>query len=77
LTFRDGVEKATRNEIQTFFASAPYKSVASVPIVGKNGPVGVINIESSRQDLLGEGPDFGMAACGTLQPFTALLSRIL
>jgi len=77
VTFRKGIDKKIRADIQKFFADVEYASVASIPISTKDGPRGVINIESNRQDLLGEGTEIGKAVCNTLQPFAALLSRVL
>jgi hypothetical protein len=77
VTFRKGVDKKIRADIQKFFSDVEYASVASIPISTKDGPRGVINIESNRPDLLGEGAEFGRAVCNTLQPFVALLSRVL
>jgi hypothetical protein len=77
VAFRAGVPKKTKEEIQKFFADVDYKSVASIPIVAKGGPIGVINIESNQLDMLGEGADIGKVACSTLQPFAAILSQML
>jgi hypothetical protein len=74
---RKGVDKKTRADIQKFFSDVDYASVASIPVFTKDGPKGVINIESNRPDLLGEGADLGKAVCNTLQPFAALLSRVI
>jgi len=54
-----------------------YLHHGSIPISSRFGPMGVINIESNRLDLLGEGEEIGKAVCTTLQPFAALLSRVL
>jgi len=72
-----GINRATQAAIRKFFDAVDFASVASIPISGKDGLMGVINIESSRQDLLGEGEEVGKAVCTTLQPFAALLSRVL
>jgi hypothetical protein len=77
IAFRKGVDKKTCAAIQKFFADVQFASVASIPIATKDGPIGVINVESNRPDLLGEGAEVGKAACNTLQPFAALLSRLL
>jgi hypothetical protein len=74
---RKGVDKRVRADIERFFSDVEYASVASIPISTKDGPRGVINIESNQPDLLGEGADLGKAVCNTLQPFVALLSRVI
>jgi len=73
----DGIDQETQSAIRRFFEAVDFESVASIPISGKGGPMGVVNIESSRRDLLGEGEAIGKAVCTTLQPFAALLSRVL
>jgi hypothetical protein len=72
-----GVDRETQAAIQKFFKDVDFESVASIPISGKEGSKGIINIESTREDLLGEGEEIGKAVCTTLQPFAALLSRVL
>jgi hypothetical protein len=72
-----GINRATQAAIRKFFEAVDFESVASIPISSKSGPMGVINIESNRCDLLGEGEEIGKAVCTTLQPFAALLSRVL
>jgi hypothetical protein len=72
-----GIDQKTQVAIQRFFQGVDFASVASIPISGKDGPIGIINIESNRDDVLGEGEEVGKAACTTLQPFAALLSRMV
>ena len=71
-----GINRATQVAIRRFFEGVEFESVVSIPISSRFGPLGVINIESNRCDLLGEGEEIGKAVCTTLQPFAALLSRV-
>ena len=75
LTRKDGIEDRIWEEMETFFADAGFASVASVIVSGSGGAHGILNIESSKQDLLGEGDALARAACATLQPVAALLSK--
>ncbi len=72
-----GIDKPIQAAIEKFFKGVDFESVASIPISSKTGVLGVINVESNRDDLLGEGEEIGKAVCTTLQPFAALLSRVL
>jgi hypothetical protein len=75
ITHPVGIPKPVRAEIDAFFKAAPFTSVASIAIRSENGFHGVLNIESSESDLLGEDHEATKAACATLQPIAALLSR--
>jgi hypothetical protein len=77
ISFRDGVPEVVRGKIVEFFRDENYLSVSTVVIPSREGARGVINIESSREDLLGEGEDVGRAVCRTLHPLVAILSQIM
>ena len=47
VTFRKGVDKKIRADIQKFFSDVEYASVASIPISTKDGPRGVYRISNS------------------------------
>jgi hypothetical protein len=70
-----GIHKSILKEIDEFLSEVQFASVTSIPILSTEGFHGVINIESSEPDLLGEDHDATIAACASLQPVAALLSR--
>lgn len=86
---KPGVHKKTRQELKDHFSRVPFKSFLCLPIIGpkknggKQGIVGVLNIESSHSDFFGSvfknsNPD---AACKKfsykLQPFCFLLGNAI
>ncbi len=57
LTFAAGVPEATRTRISAFFRALRCRSVLSLRLVVGSAVVGVLNIESSQPNMIGEGDD--------------------
>lgn len=70
-----GIPPAVWDEIDAFFGDVDYCSITSICVRHPGGVVGVMNVESSERDLLGEDREAAIAACATLQPIAALLYR--
>lgn len=73
---RLGIPEETRAEIDKFFREIDWqRSVASVLVAGPDGISGVLNIDSSEPDILGEGRGATVALFAALEPVAALLSK--
>lgn len=78
--FRTGIPSATQKEIKKFFSSVSYKSVISLPLLamhsGQPQIVGVVNIESNRENVLGEGVDKIVDISTVLSPMCLILATL-
>jgi hypothetical protein len=77
IDFRDEIPKAVREEVTTFFKRAWFSSITSLVLYDGQKVHGVINIESSEKDLLGDSIEAAVTVCATLQPLAALLSGVV
>lgn len=69
--------KATQAEIADFFRKVDFQSVLSVPIIKGDQRVGVLNIESSLEDVVGQGPGIVKELVKALAPLLLLLGEVL
>ena len=72
---RIGIPTPVWDAIDVFFDGAEFRSITSICIHSGHRVLGVMNVESSERDLLGEDQEAAGAACASLQPVAALLSK--
>jgi hypothetical protein len=75
--FQEGVVPGVRQEIEAYYGNAYFAKVASIVSIlvsDGNGCYGVVNIESSEPDLIGQGPEQVAQIVYRIRPLVALLS---
>jgi hypothetical protein len=75
--FRPKIPKNVRQDIKQYFASLNFQSVLSLPLLRGTERVGVINIESNREDLIGESTEVLQRIEGFLRPYSMLLGLLV
>ena len=81
ISYRKGVPKTIRKEIEKYFLTATYKSLISLPLCvmhsGAPEGIGVVNIESNRGNVLGEGAHKIPGVAKILSPLCLILATLV
>jgi hypothetical protein len=79
ISYRPRLPRKTRGDVEAYFARDEFRNCQSITCIivpTSQEPIGVINLESSREHLVGEGPEVAGRICVALQPFASLLSNL-
>ena len=64
ISFRPSVPKGIQEEITAYFRDNPFKSFASVRIIGAGVAVGVVNVDARATHVFGQSVDEKQSDCG-------------
>ncbi len=77
LTFAPGVPEEVRTRVAAFFRALRCRSVLSLRLVVGSAVVGVLNIESSHPNMMGQGDDVVEDVLTIIKPFAAILAYVV
>lgn len=69
--------KQIKDSVSRYFKTAGFSSVISLPISRGRKVIGVLNIESSKVDILDQGDDMVDRVARVLQPYCLLLGEVV
>ncbi len=75
--FKPGIPKNICADVRKYFSAMDFKSVLSLPLIRGTSRVGVVNIESNREDLIGESRAALRRVEGFLRPYSMLLGILV
>ena len=77
LAFATGVPEETRLRVAAFFRALRCRSVLSLRLVVGSAVVGVLNIESSQTNMVGQGDEAVEDILTIVKPFAAILAYVV
>ncbi|WP_146044242.1 hypothetical protein [Novacetimonas maltaceti] len=79
IKFQNKVPKDVQEQVRKFFSESKYESVLSLPLClaqGSNESIGVVNIESNRIDIIGNGSKQTLRIANSLAPLCLILATL-